>query len=66
MDVVIDLGDGTMLALYVSFLLSAKRCIKRVISEYLERLGKLQRENHGFAKNSLITQPSDAVNVRYM
>lgn len=32
-DVVIDLGDGTMQLVYVSFLVLANRCIKRVIAK---------------------------------
>lgn len=33
-DVVIDLGDGTMPPVYVSFSVLAKRCIKCVIAKY--------------------------------
>lgn len=58
LDVVIDLGDGTMLALYVSFLSSANRCIKRVISEHLERPERLQWHNHDFAKTSCPPHPA--------
>lgn len=66
LDVVIDLGDGTMLALYVSFPSSAKRCIKRVISEHLERLERSQWENHDLSDNTLPTQPSDTIRISYM
>lgn len=37
-DVVIDLGDGTMQPVYVSFLVLANRCIKRVIAKLLWRV----------------------------